>query len=180
LPSRRRAAAKLLAEIDTPTAVAQLLDAIADATDDDVHRDLLSALDALANPEAAPALAGALLQERDPAIVAPLRDTLARLADAPGVLEIVTAFHESARDRWQQTNLMGVLLRVRAPDAVPILREIMLRDPDPALQAQAALALGYIGGSESSAALEIALAHSRIGALTEVVTEALGVLRHHW
>jgi hypothetical protein len=96
----------------------------------------------------------------------------ARQADTPGVLEVVPLFHESAVDRWQQTSLIGVLLRVRSPQAGPVLRDIMLHDSDPALQAQTALSLGHSGDRASSEAL----GRSRSTALTEVVTESLGLI----
>jgi hypothetical protein len=175
--SVRRSAAQLLAEMGTPSAVAALLNAIATAPSGEPPADLLAALDSLANPEAAPALSEFLLRSREPEVLAPVRDALARLADAPGVLEIVTALHESASERWQQANLVGALLGVRSPAAVPVLREVLLRDSNPTLRGQAALVLGYIGGAESADALATALASSRSSAFTAAVTESLALLR---
>jgi HEAT repeat protein len=175
--SVRRSAAQLLAEMGTPSAVAALLHAIANAPAGEPAADLLAALDSLTNPEAAPALSAFLLRTSDPAVLAPVRDALARLADAPGVLEIVTALHEGASERWQQANLVGALLNVRSPAAVPVLREVLLRDSNPTLQGQAALVLGYIGGPESADALATALASSRSSAFTAAVSESLALLR---
>jgi HEAT repeat protein len=173
----RRSAAQLLAEMGTPSAVAALLKSIAAAPHDEPPDDLLAALDSLTNPEAAPALSAFLLRTSEPALVTPIREALARLADGPGVLEIVTAWHEGAGERWQQVNLEGALLNVRSPAAVPILREILLREDAPALRGQAALALGYIGGPESVNALTKALASSRSGAFTDAVKESLALLQ---
>lgn len=175
--SLRRSAARLLAEMGTPSAVAALLQAIATAPREAPADDLLTALDSLTNPEAAPALSAFLLRIDEPALVTPVRDALARLADGPGVLEIVTAWREGASERWQQANLEGALLSVRSPAAVPVLSEILLRENAPVLRGQAALVLGYIGGAESARALTLALAGSPPGADTAAVEESLDLLR---
>lgn len=175
--SLRRSAARLLAQMGSPAAVAALLHAIAAAPPEGQADDLLTALDALTNPEAAPALSAFLLRIDEPALVTPVRDTLARLADGPGVLEIVTAWRENASERWQQANLEGALLSVRSPAAVPVLREILLRESAQVLRGHAALALGYIGGAESVNALASALAGSHRGPNTTVVEESLALLQ---
>lgn len=173
----RRGAAKLLAERGTPSAVAALLNALSTPSPESSRDALLAALDSLTTPEAAPALSEFLLQPHEPALVTPIRDALARLADGPGVLEIVTAWHESAAERWQQANLEGALVSVRSPAAVPVLRAILLREDAPILRREAALALGYIGGPDSTDALLSVLATSRTAAVTDAAKESIALLR---
>lgn len=175
--SLRGCAAQLLAEIGTASAVAALLNALATAPRGEPPADILAALDSLVNPEAAPALAAFLLRTSEPEAVTRVRDALARLADAPGVLEIVTSLHEGAPERWQQVNLEGALLGVRSPAAIPILRQVLLRDANLTLRGQAALVLGYIGGPDAADALATALASSPSLALTAAVTESLALLQ---
>ena len=86
------------------------------------------------------------------------------------------ALQESASERWQQANLVGALLSVRSPAAVPALREILLCDFDPTLRAHAALVLGYIGGPEAADSLTTALASSRSSAFTTAIIESLALL----
>jgi HEAT repeat protein len=173
----RRAAAHLLGELGTPSAVAVLLQAIATVPPGESADCLLAGLEALQNPEAAPALSALLLRTGEPAVVTTVRETLARLADGPGVWEIVSTWHEGASEPWQQANLEGALLNVRSPASVPMLREILLHDGDARLRGGAARALGYIGGPDSADALAAALAAPGSAAVTSVVNESLALLR---
>jgi len=174
----RDAAAKALAEIGTPQSISTLLDAVLTEQDDEQRRALVSSLHALNNPAAAPELASALLKSQDPIVFPTIRDTLARVADATTILTIAQTFHDDASEGWQQSNLMGALLRVRSPEAVPSLRQTALADSDFSLRSQAAIALGYIGNQDAIQALLDAINQSQSVALKEVFVQSLGAVNN--
>ena len=169
----RQAAARALAEIGTPQSIATLLDAVLSEQDSKQRRALVSSLHALDNPTPARELAKALLESQDPIVFPVIRDTLARVADATATRTIAQTFHSDAREGWQQSNLMGALLRVNSEEAVPGLREIVIGETDFSLRSQAAIALGRIGNQAAIHALLDALAQSQSSALTKVYTESL-------
>jgi HEAT repeat protein len=174
----REAAAKALAEIGSHQSVSTLLDAVLAEQDDEQRRALVSALHALNNATAAPELAAALLKSQDPIVFPTVRDTLARVADATATLTIAQTFHNDASEGWQQSNLMGTLLRVRSPDAVSSLRQIVLQDSDFSLRSQAAIALGYIGNQDAIQALLDAVNQSQSTAFKAVLIQSLGAVNN--
>lgn len=174
----REAAARGLAEIGSPQAMTTLLEAVLSETNDDQRRILVSALHALTNPTAASELAAALLKTQDPIAFPTVRDTLARVADSPATRIIAQVYHEDATEGWQQSNLMGALLRVNSDDAVSALREIVIQDTDFSLRSQAAIALGRIGNQEAIQSLLDALGQTQSAALKQVYVESLSAVNN--
>jgi HEAT repeat protein len=174
----REAAARALAEIGTHPSIATLLEAVLSEQDGEQRRVLVSSLHALNNPAAAAELADALLQSQDPIVFPTVRDTLARVADAAATRTIADVFHNDAHEGWQQSNLMGALLRVNSEDAVSTLREIVIQDTDFSLRSQAAIALGRIGNQEAIQSLFDALDQTQSAALQEVYVESLSAVNN--
>lgn len=172
----RAAAARALAEIGTSKTIAVLLQAISVEQNDDQRRALVSALHALNSPAAAHELATALVNSKDQIVFPTIRDTLARLADDATTRLIATTFHEEANEGWQQSNLMGALARVRSPEAVPALREIMFTDSNSSLQSEATVALAFIGTQAAIQSLVDAVEQSRSVALTTLLVESLSMV----
>lgn len=172
----RAAAARALAEIGTSKSIAVLLQAISVEQNDDQRRALVSALHALSSPAAAHELATALVNSKDQIVFPTIRDTLARLADDATTRLIATTFHEEANEGWQQSNLMGALARVRSPEAVPALREIMFTDSNSSFRSEATVALAFIGTQDAIQSLLDAVEQSRSVALTTLLVESLSMV----
>jgi HEAT repeat protein len=174
----REAATRALAEIGTHKSIATLLEAILSEQDGEQRRVLASSLHALNNPIPAAELVAALLQSQDPIVFLTVRDTLARVADAEATCIIADAFHNEAREDWQQSNLMETLLRINSEDAVSILREIVVQDTDLSLRSQAAIALARIGNQEAIQSLFDALGQTQDPTLQELYVESLSAVNN--
>jgi HEAT repeat protein len=177
-PSVREAAARALAEIGTRPSIATLLEAVLSEQDGEQRRALVSSLHALNNPAPAAELTEALLKSQDPIISSTVRDTLARVADAGATQTIAQTFHSDAHEDWQQSNLMGALLRVNSGDAVSALREIVIQDTDLSLRSQAAIALARIGNQEAIQTLFDALGQTQSPALQQLYVESLSAVNN--
>lgn len=169
----REAAARALAEIGAPLSIATLLEAVFSEQDGEQRLALVSSLHALNNPAPAAELAEALLKSQDPIIVPTVRDTLARVADAAATRIIAQSFHNDALEDWQQSNLMGALIRVNSEDAVSALHEIVIQDTDLSFRSQAAIALARIGTPEAVASLINVIEERPITDVNDLVVQAL-------
>jgi HEAT repeat protein len=177
-PNVREAAARALAEIGTRPSIATLLEAVLSEQDGEQRCALVSSLHALNNPAPAAELTEALLKSQDPIISSTVRDTLARVADAAATRTIAQTFHSDAHEDWQQSNLMGALLRVNSGDAVSALREIVIQDTDLSLRSQAAVALARIGNQEAIQSLFDALGQTQSPALQQLYVESLSAVNN--
>lgn len=174
----REAATRALAEIGTHRSITTLLEAILSEQDGEQRRVLASSLHALNNPVPSTELVDALLQSQDPIVFLTVRDTLARVADAEATCIIADAFHNEAREDWQQSNLMETLLRINSEVAVSILREIVFQDTDLSLRSQAAIALARIGNQEAIQSLFDALGQTQDPTLQELYVESLSAVNN--
>ena len=172
-PPVREAAARTLAEMGTRASIATLLAALLSEQDGEQRHTMAGSLHALNSPAAAAELTAALMKSQDPIIAPTLRDTLARVADAEATRTIAQAFHSDAYEGWQQSNLMGALLRVSSGDAVPALLEIVSQDTDPSFGAQAAIALARIGTPEAVASLIKVIEERPVTDVDDLVVQAL-------
>lgn len=101
-----------------------------------------------------------LIKTQDINVFPAIRDELAAVADSETVAAIARAFHEDAKEWWQQSNLMGALIRIRSESAVSGLNDIVKNDTDSALRSQASIALAMIGSPSAIQALVTAIEQS--------------------
>jgi HEAT repeat protein len=184
-PSERHQAAALTALQElAPTALAPALLALLPGLSPALQRQTLEVLGALGNPNS----------------IAPLRNLLhTRSAEDQAVIALALASldaHQSIPDLLSllpgappalQRALIQALGQLQAEAARPLLLDMLQSDAE--LQAEAALALAQIPGSESMAGLVNALGQTQNPGLQATLVEAIGQrggsesieqLHHHW
>jgi HEAT repeat protein len=174
----REAAAKALAEIGSSESVGLLMRAALEEPNEEQRRILVSALHLLNNPQTAPELTRALIATYDPIVAPTVRDTLARIADGTGTREIARAYREEATEGWQQSSLMGAMLRVRSAETIPVLGDILANDKAFSLRSPAAVALGAIGNQEAIETLLRVFNQPQSAAVRHAVFDALGAVNN--
>lgn len=145
-----------------------------------LHKDgiIKESAETVVNSTETTKLIGILLQSQDKGVSSVARDALAKMADSSTVQAIAKAYHEEAKLGWQQSSLMGALLRVSSPNAVAGLSNIINNDPDFSLKDQAAIALGSIGTADAIQAIVTAIDKSSSVAFTRVLIETLAAVKN--
>lgn len=118
--------ARVLAELGTDAALAELLKAFSALPEDsDVHRQVGDAITAVSNPAAAPFLLSQLLSgDADEAAVDVMQRALANLAD-PALLATLAADYAAAADAAVKARLADTVRHVQNPTCAPALAELL-------------------------------------------------------
>jgi hypothetical protein len=149
---KRAEAAELLGRLREPSAVEPLLAALDDPSED-VRTVAARGLAAIGDPSAVPALAGALSD--------PSRWTLSLVAEnlmamGPAVVQPLMELLEDG-DHNVRVAAVQILGEIRDSGALPVLIDILAHDESLNLRAQAAAAIGKLGGPQAQRALLEAL-----------------------
>lgn len=171
-------AAKGLALIGTEAALQSLFEAILAEQDPAIRKQLLGALDMLANPDGVEALASVSTQTTDTMVLAAVQDALARLASPETIQYLVELYRQTEPDSPQAAAVAGVLAGMKNPPCIAPMAA-MLGDsslPMPLFSATA-LALAKAPDRTAARALVNAYEGSLDAARKDEVLRVIGAIR---
>lgn len=122
----RRQAAEELARLGTPSAMRELLAALATLPDGDLKEDIARLISTSSNPQAAVTLLDSLGSGSDPAELRAAQASLAQMADG-NVIDEIVARYDVASDKTEKDRLVNVLASIQNSDALDTLIELAER-----------------------------------------------------
>ena len=177
-PDVKEFAAIGLARINSPKSVNELVDGIRKTQDENFHENLVKAFDEIKDTASADVLLEALMEEEPGILRDGIRDTLGRVADSEVVTNMVKLYGEfdGQETGLQQASLLETLLKVRSEEAVPELKDIIVKGKTISLSTNAALSLGAIGSESSVKALAAAISDENITGNESIYVNAMALI----
>jgi hypothetical protein len=179
-PDVKEFAASGLARINSPKSVNELVDGVRKTQDENIRENLVKTFDEIKDTASADVLLETLTEEETGILRDGVRDTLGRVADSEVVANIVKLYGElDGQDKGQQqVNLLATLLRVRSEEAVPALKDIIVKGKTTSLGINAALSLGAIGSESAIKAIALAITDEDITGNESVCVSAMASIKN--